>query len=89
MAVLQRSEWTVTSNTIFAADSEKGRKRTRPHPRPDALAFTINEVRQLGGPGRTKVYGLIAQGKLKAINVGGRRLVCGDSLRALLRGDSK
>ena len=60
------------------------RKRTRPHPRPDALAFTVNEVRQIGGPGRTKVYELIAQGRLTAVSVGGRRLITGDSLRALL-----
>jgi hypothetical protein len=68
-------------------NNAQARKRTRPQARTDALAYTVNEVRQVGGPGRTKVYELIAQDKLKATTVGGRRLVCGDSLRALLRGD--
>lgn len=62
------------------------RKKTRPHARPDALAFTVSEVRQIGGPGRTKLYELIKSGELQTITIGHRRLICGDALRTLLRG---
>ena len=62
------------------------RKRTRPHARPDALAYTVDEVRQLGGPGRTKLYELVKRGELRSITIGRRRLICGDALRTLLRG---
>jgi excisionase family DNA binding protein len=59
-------------------------RSSRTAPQPDALAFRIDEVAQMGGPGRTKVYELAAQGKLRLIRVGGRTLVVGDSLRTLL-----
>jgi hypothetical protein len=59
--------------------------RARPMPRPDALAFRVNEVPLMGGPGRTKLYELAKAGKLQLVHVGGRTLVDGDSLRALLR----
>jgi hypothetical protein len=54
-------------------------------PLPNALAFRVNEVKRMGGPGRTKTYELAAQGKLRLVKVAGRTLVDGDSLRALLR----
>jgi hypothetical protein len=57
----------------------------RPGPLASALAYRINEVPQMGGPGRTKTYELAAQGKLRLVRVAGRTLVDGDSLRALLR----
>jgi hypothetical protein len=72
----------------ITASGPSARRRTRPQARPDALAYTVDEVRQIGGPARTKTYELIKQGKLKAIVVGGRRLICGESLRALLRGEA-
>ena len=59
--------------------------RERPTPLPHALAYRIDEVRQMGGPGRTKTYELAAEGKLRLVRVAGRTLVDGDSLRALLR----
>ena len=40
----------------------------------------------MGGPRRTKLYALAGQGKIRLVNVAGRTLVDGDSLRALLRG---
>jgi hypothetical protein len=67
-----------------ASDNFK-RKGERPEPLPNALAFRVDEVPRMGGPGRTKLYELAASGKLKLIRVHGRTLVCGDSLRALLR----
>ncbi len=54
-------------------------------PNPEALAFRISEVQQLGGPGKTKLYDLARDGKLRLVRVGGRTLVEGDSLRTLLR----
>jgi hypothetical protein len=48
----------------------------------------VDEVALMGGPHRTKLYALAAEGKLKLVKVAGRTLVCGDSLRALLRGDA-
>lgn len=65
------------------------RKRTRPHARPDALAYSVNEVRQLGGPARTKLYEFLKNGTLKSVIVGHRRLICGDLLRAFLGATSK
>jgi hypothetical protein len=60
-------------------------RHERPAPLPHALAYRIDEVRRMGGPGRTKTYELAAQGKLRLVYVAGRTLVDGDSLRALLR----
>jgi hypothetical protein len=40
----------------------------------------------MGGPGRTKIYELVKAGKLRLVKIGGRSLIEGDSLRALLRG---
>ena len=70
---------------------DKGREarqhtRMRLGPLPDAIAFRVNEVAIMGGPKRTKLYQLAAQGRLKLVRAGGRTLVDGDSLRALLRG---
>ena len=55
--------------------------------RPDQLAYTIPQVQEVGGPGRTKVYQLVNQGKLKLVRVGGRSRITGASLRALLGGE--
>jgi hypothetical protein len=60
--------------------------RERPAPLAHAIAYRIDEVRRMGGPGRTKTYELAAQGKLRLVHVAGTTLIDGDSLRALLRG---
>jgi len=77
-----------------AADFSDARGRTRGrsrkadnhhgHPSPYAFAYSIDEVKQMGGPGRTKTYELVNRGVLKSILVAGRRKIVGDSLRALL-----
>lgn len=64
------------------------RARARAFPRHDAFAFTIDEFQALGGPGRSTIYKLFAEGKLKKINVAGRTKIEGDSGRALLRGEA-
>jgi hypothetical protein len=61
------------------------RKSERPAPRPDALAYRVDEVPLMGGPRRTKLYELVKAGHLKLVRVAGRSLIEGDSLRTLLR----
>ncbi len=51
---------------------------------PEKLAYRIDEVVKASGLGRTKIYQLINEGRLKSLKVGGRRLVVADSLRELL-----
>jgi excisionase family DNA binding protein len=46
-------------------------------------AFRINEFCTAYGLGRTKTYDLIKTGKLRAIMVGGRRLIHKDAAEAL------
>jgi hypothetical protein len=71
--------------TIPATDAEtRIRKRARPAPSPNAFAFTIEDAQAMGGPGRTKIYDLAKRGELKMIDVAGRTMVDGASLRALL-----
>jgi len=60
----------------------------RSAPLPDALAYTVEDTRRTAGIGRTKIYELIRDGKLKASRAAGRTLILGDSLRALLSADS-
>lgn len=55
----------------------------REPPRP--LAVTVADACHITGLGRTKVYELIAQQKLKAVAIGRRRLVLVESIEALLR----
>ena len=59
-------------------------KRQRAQPHPLAYAFTIPDAQSMGAPGRTKLYELAKNGKLKMLSVGGRTMVDGNSLRALL-----
>ena len=66
---------------------KRSKSDNRKHPPlPNALAYRIDEVRQMGGPGRTKTYELAAANKLKLVRIDGITLVDGDSLRALLSG---
>lgn len=49
------------------------------------IATTVQNTCHLTGLGRTKVYELIAQQKLKTVAIGRRRLVLVKSIEALLR----
>ncbi len=62
------------------------RKRNRQAPPANAFAYRVDDACAMGGFGRTTAYGLVKQGKLKLLRVGGRSLIAGDSLRALLNG---
>lgn len=50
----------------------------------EPLAYRINDAARVAGLGRTKIYQLIADGRLQAIRVGGRRLIPAWSLRSLI-----
>lgn len=64
--------------------SRQARRRARPAPSQNAFAYTVEDAQAMGGPGRTKIYDLAKRGELKLINVAGRTMVDGASLRALL-----
>ena len=61
------------------------RRPTRREP-PIPITKTIADTCRITGLGRTKIYDLVAKGKLKATTVGRRRLVFYASIEALLRG---
>jgi hypothetical protein len=75
----------VANTNELATQSNQKPRHARPAPLPNALAYRVDEVPRMGGPGRTKLYELAKRGKLKLVRVAGRTLVDGDSLRRLLR----
>jgi len=50
----------------------------------DPLTVTIGGASRATGLGRTKLYELINEGKLKTVKIGRRTLVKTDSIRALV-----
>ena len=52
----------------------------------DALAFTVQSACALTGLGRTTLFQLLRAGTLRRIRIGGRTLIAGDTLRAMLAG---
>lgn len=73
----------MSTNQILTRENARQLSKRAPA-RPDQLAYTVAQVQEMGGPGRTKVYELVAQGKLTLVRVGGRSRITGASLRALL-----
>ncbi len=55
---------------------------------PEKLAYSINEGCNASSLSRTKIYSLIAQGRLHVVRVGGRTLIPADSLRGLITGEA-
>ncbi|MCJ2077902.1 helix-turn-helix domain-containing protein [Methylobacterium sp. E-016] len=51
---------------------------------PEKLAYTVPEALYATGLGRTTLYALIAERKLRMIKVGSRTLIPADSLRSYL-----
>ena len=51
---------------------------------PEKLAYTVPEALYATGLGRTTLYALIAERKLRIIKVGSRTLIPADSLRDYL-----
>ena len=62
-------------------------KRANLRNTPKPLALPIEDACAVTGLGKTKIYELIAEGKLKAVSVGRRRLVHFSSIEALLQSD--
>jgi excisionase family DNA binding protein len=50
------------------------------------LAYSIKDASTVSSLGRTKIYALIAQGRLKAVRVGSRTIIPAESLRLLISG---
>jgi len=76
------------TSTTSTDDNSKRRERARAEPSRNAFAFTIADAQTMGAPGKTKIYQLAESGRLKLFNVDGRTMISGDSLRALLGGDT-
>jgi len=55
---------------------------TRPD---DKFALRINEAASLSGLSRSTLYKLLSNQKLRAVKIGGRRLILREDLQALLR----
>ena len=52
----------------------------------DPLSYTISGAMRATGLGRSKIYQLIAEDRLKRIHIGRRTLITAASLRALIAG---
>ena len=52
-------------------------------------AYRVNEVIACYRIGRTLIYRLIGQGKLRTVKIGGRRLIPKDAIEALLNGGAQ
>jgi excisionase family DNA binding protein len=55
-------------------------------PRLEPLAYRVNDAIKVSGLGRSSIYKLISDGKLRSVLVAGRRLIPADALGELLRG---
>ncbi len=69
---------------IEAMHSPAKRKRRRAAAAPHAYAYSIPDAQAMGAPGRTTIYKLAKEGKLKLVKVCRRTMVDAASLRALL-----
>lgn len=52
------------------------------------LAFSVADACAASSLGRTTIYNLIANGRLRAVKIGGRTLIPTESLAALLTEDA-
>ncbi|WP_426265163.1 helix-turn-helix domain-containing protein [Sphingomonas sp. PWP1-2] len=50
----------------------------------EPITVTIADTQRVTGLGRTKLYELIGNGRLKTVKIGRRTLVSTDSIRALV-----
>lgn len=50
------------------------------------LAYSVKQACEVSSLGRTSIYALIAEGKLKVVRIGGRTLILAESLHDLLAG---
>jgi len=55
----------------------------------ERIALRIRDASIVSGLSRSTLYELLKAGKLRAVKIGGRRLILRDSLEALLLGGAK
>jgi excisionase family DNA binding protein len=55
-------------------------------PTQEKITLRINETVAVSGLSRSTIYELLKAGKLRAVKIGGRRLILRESLQALLHG---
>lgn len=53
---------------------------------PEPLAYTVADACRVSTIGKTRLYQLIAEGKLEARKIGKRTLIVATSLRSLIEG---
>jgi excisionase family DNA binding protein len=61
-------------------------RRTRRCELPKPVSATVDDTCRITGLGRTKIYELIAEGRLKTVAIGRRRLVLYSSIEDLIHG---
>ncbi|MCB2050524.1 MAG: helix-turn-helix domain-containing protein [Novosphingobium sp.] len=54
----------------------------------EPLAYSITEACHVSSIGRTRLYALIKEGRLKTRKIGKRTLIPASSLRALIEGEA-
>jgi excisionase family DNA binding protein len=52
------------------------------------LSYTVDGATKASGLGRTTIYSLISENRLRIVKVGRRTLIPADSLRALIAGEA-
>jgi excisionase family DNA binding protein len=57
-------------------------------PTPERIALRIRDASAVSGLSRSTLYELLKGGKLRAVKIGGRRLILRESLEALLLGSA-
>ena len=55
-------------------------------PNPEPLAYSVADACRVSTLGKTKIYALIAEGRLESRRIGNRTLIPAGSLRALIEG---
>ena len=55
---------------------------------PEPLAYSIADACKVSSIGKTRLYGLIAEGKLEIRKIGKRTLIPAASLRRLIEGEA-
>lgn len=55
----------------------------------ECLALRINDAARVSGLSRSTLYKFLTLGSLRAVKVGGRRLILREDLQALLRSGTK
>ncbi len=54
----------------------------------EPLAYSVNEACRVSTLGKTRLYQLIAEGRLEARKIGKRTLIPAESLRRLIAGEA-